>query len=408
MDSDLKQLDYEFLKDLHRTQFLEIIKLQRTKKPENAVEIQELKNFVISLEVEIKRRDAESVPKMEIVEEHQVSNQTAEKDFTSHDIKNMSQTLQSEVPIFSSGHDVHVWLNKLQGYYKLFVGTKEGSVKNIMEKYFVQVAKSRLCCEYLNSMTASEENTDTFEAIKDYMKKNHASKLSVFQIMDEIWDMEKTDAETLRDYGIRLDDKALEAEKIITAKFDEWKNSDEASRDKNLSISDIFKLVSGQVFLQSLKLKKQVIYNNICNDLDRTWSAAEIANKAMTYSDRMTSGDQPNQTTVPTTFAANSDSKPKTSSASRKDQNKVCYNYLEDKCRYGEKCWRKHDQKLRDMFSRNKQTGGGDGNKEKSNGGTRGNNRAGKDDTSNSKNASCVATRDEIPSVPLPTQNFRQ
>ena len=115
MDSDLKQLEYEFLKDLHRTQFLEIIKLQRTKKPEHAGEIQELKNFVTSLELEIRRRDAESVPKTEIVEENVVSNQTAEKDFTSHDIKNMSQTLQSEVPIFSSGHDVHVWLNKLQG-----------------------------------------------------------------------------------------------------------------------------------------------------------------------------------------------------------------------------------------------------------------------------------------------------
>ena len=408
MDSDLKQLDYDFLKDLHRTQFLEIIKLQLEKKPELAGKITDLKAFVTLLEVEIRRRDAESVPKVEIPEENPTQGQKVEKDFTSHDIKNMSQTLQSEVPVFSSGHDVHVWLNKLQGYYKLFVSDKEGSIKNTMEKYFIQVAKSRLCSEYLNSMTQSEASTDTFEAMKDYMKKNHASKLSVFQIMDEIWEMDQSDAETLRDFGIRLDDKALEAEKIITAKFDEWKNLDETRREKELSISDIFKLVSGQVFLQSLKDKKQVIYNNICNDLDKTWSAADIANKAMTYSDRMTSGDQQNQGTVPSTFAANSNTQ--SNNKSRRAPKQNCTNFVtKGKCSYGDRCRFLHDEKIQKLFLANKETGGGDDKKEKNNGGNRNNSRPGKDKHDSNNHASCVATRnDETPIVPLPTQNFRQ
>ena len=404
MDSDLTKLDYEFLKDLYRSQFSEIIKLQRKNKDENATEITALKTFVESLKVEMTRRESEMTPKTELLDENPTSGVPSMKDYTSHDIKNMSQTLNSEVHVFSSGLDVHVWLNKLQSFYDLFVGKRdEGSVKNTMEKYFVQVAKSRLCSEYLNSMTQSEAATDTFEAIKDYMKKNHASKLSVFQIMDEIWEMDKSDAETLRDFGIRLDDKALEAEKIIEAKFEEWKNSDTAHSDKTLSIGHIFKLVSGQVFLQSLKDKKQVIYNNICNDLDKTWSAADIANKAMTFSDRMHSGEQPNQGTVPAAFAANSNSKSK--NASRNTSDRVCYYFIEHgKCKYGERCFHTHDKTLREMFQKNKQSGGGDDEKkEKNNEKPRRNNRPGKDN-----NASCVATRDDIPSVPLPSQNFRQ
>ena len=404
MDSDLTKLDYEFLKDLYRTQFMEIIKLQGKNKEDDANEIKALKTFVENLKVEITRRESEMTPKTELLDENPTSGVPSMIDYTSHDIKNMSQTLNSEVHVFSSGLDVHVWLNKLQSFYDLFVGKRdEGSVKNTMEKYFVQVAKSRLCSEYLNSMTQSEAVTDTFEAIKDYMKKNHASKLSVFQIMDEIWEMDKSDAETLRDFGIRLDDKALEAEKIIEAKFEEWKNSDTAHSDKTLSIGHIFKLVSGQVFLPSLKDKKQVIYNNICNDLDKTWSAADIANKAMTFSDRMHSGEQPNQGTVPAAFAANSNSKSK--NASRNTSDRVCYYFIEHgKCKYGERCFHTHDKTLREMFQKNKQSGGGDDEKkEKNNEKPRRNNRPGKDN-----NASCVATRDDIPSVPLPSQNFRQ
>ena len=61
------------------------------------------------------------------------------------------------------------------------------------------------------------------------------------------------------------------------------------------------------------------------------------------------------------------------------------------------------------MFLKNKGTGGGDENKKSNNDGNQNNGRPGKDKNTNSSNhASCVANRNETPSVPLPTQNFRQ
>ena len=89
---------------------------------------------------------------------------------------------------------------------------------------------------------------------------------------------------------------------------------------------------------------------------------------------------------------------------------RVCYFFVKHgKCKYGERCRHEHDKTLREMFTKNKQSGGGDNDeKEKNNEIPRRNNRPGKDKTDSSNNASCVANRDDVPTVPLPTQIFRQ
>ena len=128
----------------------------------------------------------------------------------------------------------------------------------------------------------------------------------------------------------------------------------------------------------------------------------------MTYSDRMTSGDQQNQGTVPSTFAANSNTQ--SNNKSRRAPKQNCTNFVtKGKCSYGDRCRFLHDEKIQKLFLANKETGGGDDKKEKNNGGNRNNSRPGNDKHDSNNHASCVATRnDETPIVPLPTQNFRQ
>ena len=95
------------------------------------------------------------------------------------------------------------------------------------------------------------------------MKDQHASKLSVFQILDGLWEMDQKESESQRDYGIRLDDKATEVKNIIVAKYETWvkKSSSSNVDQEKMTFDDIIKLVSGQVFLQNLKNGKQNIYN---------------------------------------------------------------------------------------------------------------------------------------------------
>ena len=63
MDHDLKELEYGFLKDLRKEQFLEFVKLQRVESATNKTEIKKLNDFVANYENEVKRRDDEDEKK---------------------------------------------------------------------------------------------------------------------------------------------------------------------------------------------------------------------------------------------------------------------------------------------------------------------------------------------------------
>jgi len=391
-------MDFDFLKEVRMVQFTNLITLQLTKDAKDADKIQALEKYVEKLDAEIKRRNDED---KKVTTKENVKPEGSAKDYTSHRIKSMSNVIATEVPVFSSGQDVHIWLNKLESYYKLYVAN---DTSGLMEEHFIQSAKSRLCPEYLHSMLGSSDATDTFEEMKVYMKKNHASKMSVFQILDTLWEMEQKDSESFRDLGIRLDDKAAEAKNIIDAKYKEWAESNGGSPMK---MDDIYKLVSGQVFLQTLKNKHPVIYNNICNDLDKTWSAKEIALKAMTYSDRMASSeDSRNQGTVPDAFTAQSAEK--LESRMKKKDMKNCPYFLKGNCRYGHKCQYLHDEGLKKYIQNKCESENGDENDKKSS--DKNPRQKSREKGQEGQHSSYIVTYDEddnpIPMVPLPTQNF--
>ena len=408
MNVDLKKLTMNTLETLCQQNITAMFHEQCKATPD-VVKMGKIEDFVGKLTAEIQEREAkvnETKPKDTGSPEYSNSGaqHVANRDFTSHKIKNMSTTVSNEIPVFSTGHHVHIWLNKLESYHKLFVVPDSSGV---MEEHFLQVAKSRLCPEYLNAMMASSEDTTTYDGMKDYMKKHHASKVSVFQILDTIWDMDKTDSETLRDYGIKLDDKAAEAKNIIEAKFQEYISKDDSRNEKYMKVEDVFKLMSGQVFLQALKNKKQTIYNNVCNDLDSTWSAAEIANKAMTFADRMSSENSQNQAEVPKAFSAKAENKP--SNASRNKVPNCPYFLKSGSCQYGNNCFKLHDKEARKIFQEMKATKKDD-SANKSNSGKKSNsNQRNQNGGGNNKpqGAAVHSNSAPMPMLPLPTQDFR-
>ena len=419
MDVDLKELSVNILETLLHTNFTALFDLQNEATPDQK-KIKNLKDLVAKLTSEIKERESKmnetkSKDTGGLENSNSGAQPVANRDFMSHKIKTMSSTVSTEIPVFSSGHDVHIWLTKIDSYHKLFVVSDSTGV---MKEHFLQVAKSRLCPEYLNAMMASNDDTSTYAGMKEYMKKHHASKVSVFQVLDTIWEMDKTESETLRDYGIRLDDKAAEARSIIEAKFKDHIKNDVSRTDKVMKVDDVFRLMSGQVFLQALKNKKQTIYNNVCNDLDSTWSAAEIANKAMTFSDRMTSENGQNQADTPKVFTTRFN---KPSDASRTE---ICYYFLKGNCRNGRKCKRIHDERAQKMFSQAKTENNGQNENSRSDSGTFGskpNKEDAVDQNQNDFNGSNQHQRYAVhaqpapmehpvtgmPMLPLPTQDFR-
>ena len=312
----------------------------------------------------------------------------AEKTLETQQLKNMVNIITTDVPKFTSAVCVHGWINTIQAYYNLYVKNC-GKNKAVFEGHFVQTTLSKIQPDYLNAMTNGDTEIKTFDAMKKYLKENHSSKLSIYQILDTVWDMQKMDVENLRDFGHRLDDKAVEAEGIIEAVFDTTIRSQDPS--KSLTRTSVFKLVSGQVFLQYLKVHHCNVYNHIVNDLDSTWSAAEIALKAMSYSDRLKTDDSEQQAPTPNS-AFNA-------SAKSDYANQVCQLYITGGCRFGDRCKYKHDDRLRDaVLSKFKNTGNqsGGGNPVEST------KKGKKKKKNNSSNAQ--ASSNHVETVALPTQ----
>ena len=258
--------------------------------------------------------------------------------------KELQIALRDNVPTFQSGVDVHSFINALELYYDLYVAPNKSAD---FEKTFVRLSTGKMSVEYGSTMTKFKPSIEDFESMKSYLKSHHSSKMSCYQTLDVMWELQMLEAENLRDFARRLDEKAVESRNIIEAKFEcflKSKTADEniETADKNMTSKDVFNMFSGQIFLQMLKAKSPHIYNQIVNDLDAVWNAVDIANLAMSYEVRMAKDPDQNQALAPSSLTADSKNSGKS--------NQTCWWFINGKCKMGEKCTRNHDPTLKKSF----------------------------------------------------------
>ena len=129
--------------------------------------------------------------------------------------------------------------------------------------------------DYASQMQNHKPIVDSFEIMKEYLKHHHSSKMSAYQYLDTCWELEEQESETLRDYARRISDKMCEARGVIEAKFETYKKASDNSIEKvTMSTKEVFDMVSGQIFLQRLKMKRPKVFNQIVSDLDEVWNAS--------------------------------------------------------------------------------------------------------------------------------------
>ena len=264
--------------------------------------------------------------------------------------KELQTAIRDYVPTFQSGVDVHVFINALELYYTMYIAENPSAE---LEKMFVRLCTSKMSVEYGSTMTKFKPPIENFESMKSYLKTHHASKMSCYQTLDVMWDLQILESENLRDFARKLDEKAVESRNIIEAKFEasmksksaELKHDSEPDSTAELKMAskDVFQMLSGQIFLQMLKSKRPNVYNQIVNDLDVVWTAVDIANLAMSFEDRMAKDYSQNQATLTTSCTA--ESKPK----KKPNKNFInnCWWYLNGNCNKDEKCNRNHDSNLK-------------------------------------------------------------
>ena len=250
-----------------------------------------------------------------------------------------------DVSSFESGCDVHSFINRLEVYYGLYVIDNKCDQ---IEQMFVRLATAKMCTDYAQTMQQHKPIVNTFEKMKDYLKHHHASKMSSYQYLDTCWELEELESENLRDFARRISDKMCEARNVIEAKYEAYKKSiDSENKDgQTMSTKEVFDMVSGQIFLQRLKMKRPKIFNQIVSDLDEVWNATDIANRAMAYQERMANEDEPSVTKPGTSLTIDKKAK------NGQKKKGICYKFIEGKCTYGEKCYKKHDTNLKNLFDK--------------------------------------------------------
>ena len=185
------------------------------------------------------------------------------------------------VPVFGAGMDVHVFLNRLSNLYELHV--KGNSEYDKLEETFLRNCKQRISDSYLTQLVNSGEQVITFEEFKSYMISIHESKETHFQKLNKLWTMMPKEKESFVDFAGKLENQAHE---VMLSIYGRWKKDHPS--DKEIPMKACFNLFLGQILLQHIQSSKHSdVYKFIAADLDKAWTASEVANKALTIADRI-------------------------------------------------------------------------------------------------------------------------
>ena len=90
------------------------------------------------------------------------------------------ELFSNNVPKFGSGIEVTTFIQALQLNYNVVV---KPNPSDELEAYFVTQALGYMAVEYAIPLT-DFGTIATFEQLKQYLKTNHSSKMSVFQVLD--------------------------------------------------------------------------------------------------------------------------------------------------------------------------------------------------------------------------------
>ena len=253
----------------------------------------------------------------------------------------MVSHVKSNVPTLAPPLDVSVFIQRLDNCYNLFVKPFK-----YLEPYFIQQAKSQLSSDILENLNASSDDTNDFEQLKTYLKKNYGSKQTPFQIMSELLESMPKDGERLQDWTARQERRSDIVATQIISKFNE--HQQELGKP-DMTVKDSFNLFCSMVTYEHIRKNKPDCFKLMVREVDTCWRPTEVGSLAATLVDRIDRIDphpaahpsysaRPNQKQQQPTRQKYNAEKQQASS-----DNGVCLRHLVyQNCPFGIKCKRQH------------------------------------------------------------------
>ena len=188
-----------------------------------------------------------------------------------------------------------------------------------LEGEFVRATKRLLINTMFSQMDKSAEDTSTWELLKKYLITNHGSKITMFQHLTRLWNLEPKSEEKLTDFAAKLEDQVHTASTHIKKLFTK-KHTKSNESDVEMTADDVFKLVGAMLTSIQVKKNHEDIFRSMIKKMDNHWTASSLAADAQDYIDRLDSNSNITKTGAEVSFLAKS--KPVKSSDQKKSSGK--------------------------------------------------------------------------------------
>ena len=232
-------------------------------------------------------------------------------------IQNLLEVVRT-VPKLNVGDSIERFASELDQIYKVEVQPQLNEIPSL-ENEFVRAAKRLLTYSMYEQMDKSGTATTTWTQMKKYLVENHGSKITMFQHLNRLWQLEIKPDEKLTDYGARVEEQVHKASLHIMKKFGkDHKKADDTPKD--MAAEDVFKLIGAMLASLQVRKEHEDVFKSMIKGMDKHWTASALLADAQDYVDRL--GANHNATKTGVEVAFHSTSNKNKSSNSKKSSTK--------------------------------------------------------------------------------------
>ena len=231
-------------------------------------------------------------------------------------IQNLLDVIRT-VTKMATGDSMEKFVAEMDQIYQVEV---EGQLDELpqLEDEFVRGTKRLLPHVMFSQLSKSGEDTSKWDTLKKYLIKNHGSKITMFQHLTRLWNLEAKPEDKLTDFGAKLEEETHTAAMHIKELFTK-KHSKQGQQDVQMTADDVFKLMAAMLASIQVRKNHEDIFKAMIKKMDNHWTASSLVADAQDYVDRLGATNNVTKTGAEITFAA----KPKNSKSSDQKKSSV-------------------------------------------------------------------------------------
>ena len=194
-------------------------------------------------------------------------------------VQNLLEVIRT-VPKLVTGDSMERFVAEMDQIYNVEVKDQVTALPQL-EGEFVRATKRLLTNVMYAQMDKSGEDTTTWVNLKKYLVANHGSKITMFQHLSRLLNLELKPDEKITDFCAKLEEQTHTAALHIKKMYSKKNNGAE------MTTGDVFKLVSAMLASIQVRKNHEDIFKSMIKKMDDHWTASSLGADAQDYVDRL-------------------------------------------------------------------------------------------------------------------------